>query len=1196
MCGLFFYTCYIQLTAICHLTSAKMKKTLSGFCLLLSSLLFSQQLIDLGDLNPALQSAPLIKNAILDPNTGKLYLWGDLGYVNDVITPELVRLNPDGTLDDSYQWEGGSLDLDAGWPIELIDGALYAIVSGNLIRWTNDGHIDETFMIQGAGTEFVAYKDSILTSFGTNDLRLYNLNGTYRVIPNDLPEEFSNISRLYALSDNRVGVVSSFYDDNDGYQYYKLFLLEDGAFKQNFATVTIKEHNTQLNTVSQLPDGRIMLLISGSSPSVNEVSGNGIYLIDEFGDLDEDSPHLADISTLNAMNSGLAAVHYLDDGKFLVVGQSTGLSSEQYELGRLESNGEVDNSFQFRTIEKYEDYSSPILLENQAGNILIINNQYSYNGVSSGGLNLIDLEGNIIESYTPTLGSLAENLRIEKSIDNKYFLTGSFVKSRDSDNPLIAGFSFNPEDQFPWIPSISLTGFDKIESVKELQNGDLMIGYFDKSRSNTIDNKVLKVYDSQGQEVILAENAYARPFANNPPVVTNIFESDQYIYVTGSFRYNLDEPTDRNVLKFNKNYSLASSFNPDEEVFSNDRDEVSFSYLTNSDRLIISAYNYSERREDMIRLLQDGNIDASFDSLQNILRVSTGIGQVQGDSSIFLSLADDYNTMERVIQLFDIDGKPLNENLFVTGTDAVNAFVNNVIKISDSTFLVGGGFPSINGVEQESLALVNVNKEVYDIPLFDVDGLITDLELRDDTLLVVGPKSINGHKGGAFYAVSLVPEAVNIQEIAVTEEGFTELSWTSDPKNIRFDILRIEEDDTTFLTSLYEDVGSFIDVAAEVNTQYKYLIKSFNYFSANQSETEIEIIKPAAPTNLEVDFEEGSNLLTWTDNADNETAYLVYKKQGDSNYELIAELDANVQAYEDASVEIDNDFEYYVIAKSENFQSDPSSAISIGVFRPLPPENLSYQVRKEDESFFIDLSWDLQDEITESFIIIESLDNADFEPLDTIDVSINTFSTEIEINQTYYYQVISRNEVGVSDEPETIEVDAFRPPAPAGLTFQFSIDEGVILNWEESDDRAEEFVIFESSESPTGFEPIDTTTSLSYGKVLPEDALFYYYVSAQNIFGASSSSDTIMVDTEVLSTGLSKDLLIYPNPNNGAFYVNSNESIDYLEIKSISGKFIKKLRITRGTMSIQNLKPGLYLIDLISNEKVISRHKVVVSE
>ena len=105
---------------------------------------------------------------------------------------------------------------------------------------------------------------------------------------------------------------------------------------------------------------------------------------------------------------------------------------------------------------------------------------------------------------------------------------------------------------------------------------------------------------------------------------------------------------------------------------------------------------------------------------------------------------------------------------------------------------------------------------------------------------------------------------------------------------------------------------------------------------ATLSVSDIPDIPPATPSGLTAAQSTGSNIdLDWTDNADNETGYILERAVNGGNFSIINNSPANSESFSDIVPLTDADYSYRVKAVNSAGESDYSNTASVYV--PVPP-------------------------------------------------------------------------------------------------------------------------------------------------------------------------------------------------------------------------------------------------------------------
>jgi hypothetical protein len=147
-----------------------------------------------------------------------------------------------------------------------------------------------------------------------------------------------------------------------------------------------------------------------------------------------------------------------------------------------------------------------------------------------------------------------------------------------------------------------------------------------------------------------------------------------------------------------------------------------------------------------------------------------------------------------------------------------------------------------------------------------------------------------------------------------------QLTWQDNAYNeTHYSVERYQLPDTTFTTlvsTLPAGTTQFSDTTAVANASYCYRVRALGYVSGSQpvlsavsqkacTTTPATLTPPAAPSNLVVETKNNgssrSDLLKWTDNATNETGFMIdritYESSGLRRYTVSSPVDANTTSY-----------------------------------------------------------------------------------------------------------------------------------------------------------------------------------------------------------------------------------------------------------------------------------------------------------
>lgn len=212
---------------------------------------------------------------------GKILMVGNIANFNDTGINYLVKLNPDGSLDTSFQQGEGF-----NYPIQTVDvqsdGKI--IVGGNfttynnqevrhIARLLNDGSLDATFNPGGTGpgnkvtSVKVLDDDKILIGGGFVSYNNQSFQGFIRLNPDgtrdmDFEEAGGVVSSAHQIliqPDNKIIIAGSYTYLSSGYPRSLMRLNENGSKDIEFDTGIGEGPNTILYTCALQNDGKILI-------------------------------------------------------------------------------------------------------------------------------------------------------------------------------------------------------------------------------------------------------------------------------------------------------------------------------------------------------------------------------------------------------------------------------------------------------------------------------------------------------------------------------------------------------------------------------------------------------------------------------------------------------------------------------------------------------------------------------------------------------------------------------------------------------------------------------------------------------------------------------------------------------------------------------------------------------------------------
>jgi fibronectin type 3 domain-containing protein len=201
--------------------------------------------------------------------------------------------------------------------------------------------------------------------------------------------------------------------------------------------------------------------------------------------------------------------------------------------------------------------------------------------------------------------------------------------------------------------------------------------------------------------------------------------------------------------------------------------------------------------------------------------------------------------------------------------------------------------------------------------------------------------------------------------------------------------------------------------------------------------------------------------LSWSDNAENETAYIVERCDGTgcSTFAVIDSLAADTEAVQDATIAIDTIYTYRVRASNAAGASPYTLDFTVSTYRPQTPATL---VAVPISATRVDLTW-TDVAVNDTVIIVErclGFGCSVFTDIDSLaPTSVAYSDTTVTVNNTYNYRLRAENAAGASAPTDSVEVGTFIPSDPSSLTATTNNPTQITLNWSDNSNTEIDFLI-----------------------------------------------------------------------------------------------------------------------------------------
>lgn len=320
--------------------------------------------------------------------------------------------------------------------------------------------------------------------------------------------------------------------------------------------------------------------------------------------------------------------------------------------------------------------------------------------------------------------------------------------------------------------------------------------------------------------------------------------------------------------------------------------------------------------------------------------------------------------------------------------------------------------------------------------------------------------------------------------------------------------------------SLPANATSYQDVGLEEGTTYSYRVWALNV-NGDSALLEGSVTMPtlpAAPTGLAASAGSASRLtLTWIDNANNETGFRIYRRQGlAGNFTLLTTAPSNPGGgstnYLDTGLTEATSYSYRVSSINNGGESEVSEVATTTTFsRPAAPVLLPLTVLS---STSIKVDWTFSGSGQTQFKVERSGQSGGaFATVATVGPTIRSFTdTGLNAKRTYFYRIIAANttDESVPSNEGLIETADGPPATPSALAATVNTTTSVVLAWTNNATNAANFEI-ERREGTGAFSlltivPATSTTHTDNG--LTPGTSYTYRVRATNSFGLPAVTGT----------------------------------------------------------------------------------------
>jgi len=382
-------------------------------------------------------------NAIALQTDGKMVIGGNFTVFNDIVANRFIRLNADGTKDESFQVGLGfskegvqTIKIDSNGDL-MIGGSFTGFYNGSevnrVVFLNSDGTLKTNFDIGSGpasasvlslecdeeGSWFIGGSFSVFNGQNQGRLAKINSDGEHDIAYLSSGIGFDNsVLSILPLPNQKIIVGGNFNKFNGTAVSKITCLLEDGSIDTSFNTGKTGANYLVKTTVLQA-DGKIV--IGGNFTKYNDILANRIIRILSNGETDNS------FNIGEGFNGQVYALAVQTDQKIIVAGAFTkynGSTLNNSRVVRLLPDGTKDNNF---NIGLGADGTIEAIVVQSDGKILLGGHFKTFNAQPFSGIVRLNPDGSIDSSFNIRNGFDKYVYAMALQSDQKIIVGGSFL-------------------------------------------------------------------------------------------------------------------------------------------------------------------------------------------------------------------------------------------------------------------------------------------------------------------------------------------------------------------------------------------------------------------------------------------------------------------------------------------------------------------------------------------------------------------------------------------------------------------------------------------------------------------------------------------------------------------------------------------------------------------------------------------------
>jgi uncharacterized delta-60 repeat protein len=856
--------------------------------------------------NPGKGLTSGIVSAMATQSDGKIIVVGSIDEYNGTAVNDIMRLNPDGSLDTGFNTGAGAaiaqpfFSLIHSIAVQNDDKILVAgvftsfngIARKNVVRLNSDGSVDQSF----------------------NPVLTFTETGT---VPRP---------KLWIQPNGKILISGGITSVNGTATSSVVRLNSDGTLDTDFTTAMGTGFDGLVLQLAIQSDGKI--LAHGDFTSANGVNFNKLARLNADGSVDATFPANLGFNNGNSLTTLLV----LADDSFIVAGN---FQSPKARIMKLSANGVIDNTFNVGsgiTATLSAEFPDVLSLAVQSDGKIIAAGSFSrYNGQQCISLIRLDANGSIDTNYKPNPGGVAEITGILPTDDGKVYIGGNFLYVNGVETPigLVRLNADGTRDTGFNISNIDLTNtYASCKTIALDNNGKLLVGgefrifntnfYYGLARFNTDGS-----FDATWTGFTGLQTAYT---------TDGVFEikhlADGKIIIGGAFT-KVNGTDIAHFARLNADGTLDTQFNSANSFA--DLQTTNFQVRPTDGKMILAQFPRGGAWAPRVSLVNpDGSRDNTLDINSKFNKSLVGKAIFTNSGKILVGgdfTEYDGNPANKLVRINDMG---VRDAAFEADDAMTGYVVKELVPLSSGITLVGKSRDFNTQVTASASYLDVVDDKGKTISAdFQINGDVLKIAVTSSYIYLGGRITA----AGATPAFSLVrltnpaaPAASPTALATSTESGPRRnvLTWTDNSTTeAGFEIQRSSPTNSNFarIGTAPANATTFTDASGlNPGIQYYYRVKAVNINGesgySNESSVTTLPDAPAAPTDLLVSPVSGTEMkITWSDNSTNETGFEIFRSQANNtSFAKIATTAANATSFMDTGLQPEVSYFYKVRA------------------------------------------------------------------------------------------------------------------------------------------------------------------------------------------------------------------------------------------------------------------------------------------